>query len=213
MSEHDAHDGCGHLGQEREESADLLAISRVLQGDPDAFRPIVERYRGLIFRLAMCSLGNREDAEEAAQEIFLRVFRSLRGFRMERRFVPWLYAIAANYLRTRAVRVRAIDGALVRDLEHRIPDRAEDDPQSHVVRTLSAAEIRHAVATLPVPLRDAVTLYYLEGMSIQRAASTLGVGMENVKSRLMRARGKLKTLLGADATKPPRAGYNRSENG
>jgi DNA-directed RNA polymerase specialized sigma24 family protein len=56
-------------------------------------------------------------------------------------------------------------------------------------------------------------LYYLEGMSIQRTASTLGVGMENVKSRLMRARGKLKTLLGADATKPPRAGYNRSENG
>ncbi|MCX7038295.1 MAG: RNA polymerase subunit sigma-24, partial [Spirochaetes bacterium] len=72
------------------DAEDLLAVSEVLRGNVDAFRVIVDHYRGLVFRLALSSLGSREEAEEAAQEVFLRAFRSLRSFHLGNRFLPWL---------------------------------------------------------------------------------------------------------------------------
>ena len=174
---------------------DLAAISEVLRGNADAFRAIVDRYRGLVFRLAMASLGSREEAEEAAQEIFLRAYRSLRGFRLGSRFLPWLYSIASNYLKTAAVRTRRLRDRLVRGADERLPAAESDDPQSSTGRSQSLEEIRRAVDDLPAPLREVVRLYYFEAMSVEQAGAALGIGRENVKSRLLRARRKLWTAL------------------
>jgi RNA polymerase sigma-70 factor (ECF subfamily) len=195
------------------EADDLLAISEVLRGTANAFRSLVERYRGLVFRLALSALGNREEAEEASQEIFLKAFRSLGSFRIEKRFLPWLYSIAANHLKTRAVRVRRAESRLVRDAHERFPARAEDDPQSQAERAQSQAEVTHAVAALPLPLREVVRLYYFEGMSVEQAGSVLGLGSENVKSRLLRGRRMLKELLEQNATDAGPPGYTHGGNG
>ena len=110
----------GHPAHDGADADDLAAISEVLRGNPDAFRAIVDKYRGLVFRLAAASLGSREDAEEAAQEIFVRAYRSLRSFRLGSRFLPWLYSIASNHLKTAAVRVHRVRDRLVHGVEENL---------------------------------------------------------------------------------------------
>lgn len=193
------------------DAEDLLAISEVLRGNPDAFRGIVERYRGLVFRLALASLGSREEAEEASQEVFLRAYRSLRSFRLGSRFLPWLYSIASNHLKTMAVRTRRLNDRLVRGDEERLPASPSDDPQVSAEQEQSLDEIRRAVARLPAPVRTVVRLYYFEGMSVEETGRALGIGGENVKSRLLRGRRRLRTLLDPGATDGPVSGYTDSE--
>jgi RNA polymerase sigma-70 factor (ECF subfamily) len=180
---------------------DLFAVSEVLRGNPDAFKAVVERYKGLVYRLSLSSLGNREEAEEASQEIFLKAFRSLASFRIEKRFLPWLYSIASNYLKTHAPRVRRVDEKLVRDRQDVLPSRPDDNPETGVIRRLSLEELRSAVRALAPPVREAVHLYYFEGLSVEEICSVLGLGKENVKSRLMRGRKALRTALQGGATR------------
>jgi RNA polymerase sigma-70 factor (ECF subfamily) len=216
--------------RKNEDAADLADIAEVLRGNTAAFRGIVERYKGLVFRLSLSYLNNPEDAEEASQEIFIRAFRALRSFSLERRFLPWLYAICANHLKTRWGRLRGrevtrlSDGAI-----DRLPGDASADPQE-MLQTQDAREsVRRAVKKLPPTVRDAVFLYYFEGMSVEQVSTALGVGTENVKSKLMRARKKLRESLAPsagtreageamdggsrpDATEAGRAGYNGSDD-
>lgn len=209
-------DRTSHAGADAD---DLAAISEVLRGNPDAFRAIVDRYSPLVFRLAAASLGNREDAEEAAQEIFLRAYRSLRSFRLGSRFLPWLYSIASNHLKTTAVRVRRVRDRLVHGVEENLAAEPAVDPQASTARAQSLGEIRAAVAALPAPVREVVRLYYFEAMSVDRVSEALGIGRENVKSRLLRGRRKLGALLadrGATAGTDPEyssAGEGREKPG
>ncbi|HUV06467.1 MAG TPA: sigma-70 family RNA polymerase sigma factor, partial [Spirochaetia bacterium] len=78
----------------------LKAVQDTLRGDTSAFETIVKKYSSVVYSLAYRMLGNGEDAEEAVQEIFLRLYRSLSRFQLNRQFRPWLYSIAANYLRS-----------------------------------------------------------------------------------------------------------------
>jgi RNA polymerase sigma-70 factor (ECF subfamily) len=182
------------------DNEDILAISEVLRGDHDAFRAIVDRYRGLVFRLALASLGAREDAEEAAQEIFLRAFRSLGTFRLGSRFLPWLYSIAANYLKTAAVKINRRRGNIVRGAEEGLAASPSCDPQAAALSAESLEQARRAVSGLPPPVREVVRLYYFEGMNVAEVGRALGIGAENVKSRLLRGRRRLREVLGGDAT-------------
>jgi RNA polymerase sigma-70 factor (ECF subfamily) len=191
---------------------DLYAVSEVLRGNTDAFRTIVERYRGLVYRLALSSLGNREEAEEASQEIFLKAFKSLGSFRIEKRFLPWLYSIASNYLKTHALRIRRVDEKLVRDRQELMPSHPEDDPQTGVLRRQSLEEIQTAVRALPSAVREVVRLYYFEGLSVEQICSVLGLGEENVKSRLMRGRKGLRVSLQGRATQERASGYTLDGN-
>jgi RNA polymerase sigma-70 factor (ECF subfamily) len=183
-----------------DDAEDLQAILETLRGNTDAFRVIVDHHGARIFRLARSFLPGREDAEEAAQEILFRAFHSLRTFRLDRPFFPWLYAIARNYLRSRSVRIRKVDQRIIRDERLLMEAPSPSDPQASVQSSEARRQVREAVASLPAPLRDAATLYYLEGMAVSQVAATLGVGPENVKSRLLRCRRKLRALLDVDAT-------------
>ncbi len=111
-----------------EEASDLLAIQETLRGNRNAFAQIVERYTPLLYSLAFRMLGRGEDAQEAVQEILLRAYRALPRFRLERRFHPWLYTIALNYLRTVTRRQRRRRGLrLVRlgEEQDTVADRGE----------------------------------------------------------------------------------------
>lgn len=182
-----------------ERADELAAIGEVLRGNRDAFRLIVDRYKGLIVRLSLSFLGNREEAEEAAQEIFLRAFRSLHRFSLDRKLLPWLYSIAVNHLRSAYGRMRRREER-VAAVEVELAAGGESDPQRVVLADYERIALRQAVDCLPPTLREVVVLYYYEEMRVESISAVLNIGVENVKSRLFRGRQKLRETLLKNAT-------------
>ncbi len=191
-----------------EQAADLAAISAVLRGDRSAFRGIVERYKGLVYRLSLSYLHGPEEAQEASQEIFVKAFRALPSFRIERRFLPWLYAIASNHLRRRYGKLRRQETRETGGETDALPAPRSLDPQEALLRAESEQQVHEAIESLPRPVKEAVVLYYFEGMSVEQVSVALGIGSENVKSRLLRARRKMKDVLRAYATGEEDSGYS-----
>ena len=180
-----------------EEASDLLAVQETLRGNRNAFGEIVERYTPLLYSLAFRMLGRGEEAEEAVQEIFLRAFRALSRFRLDRRFHPWLYTIALNYLRSSERRQRRRRGLrLVRlgeELEA-VVDRGEL-PEAALERDDGERLAQEALAGLPALYREVFLLREVEGLSVRDAAEALGVPEGTVKVRLHRARKELARRL------------------
>ncbi len=188
----------GNTGERRfEEAGDLLAIQETLQGDRNAFAGIVERYTPLLYSLAFRTLGRGEEAQEAVQEIFLRAFHALPRFRLDRRFHPWLYTIALNYLRSVARRQRRRRGLRLVRLGEEL--EAVADPGQHpglaLEREAGERLAQEALAGLPLLYREVFLLREVEGLSVHDAAETLGVPEGTVKVRLHRARQELARRL------------------
>jgi RNA polymerase sigma-70 factor, ECF subfamily len=172
---------------------DAELISRVLDGDADAFAVIVSRHADACARFARRMLGNQLDAEDAVQETFLRVHRSLGRYREEGRFRPWLFRILANQCRTFAVqrqRNRHLEIADPRAL-----DRAAVESQER--RFEHADGLQAALATLDPVLREAFVLKY--GLELEYAEMTeiTGAGISALKMRVKRACDALRPRLGA----------------
>jgi len=179
----------------------LQAVSEVLRGNTEAFRLIVERYKNLLYRLSLSFLGNPEDAEECAQDILMRAFRYLRRFSLERRFLPWLYGIAVNHLRTVYARNRSRE-AQRRAWECTADAGQANDPHEILERVQSRENVRAAVSCLPRTLREPMILHYFEELSVATIAEILQLGEVNVKSRLLRGRRELRRKLEEGATPP-----------
>lgn len=184
-------------------SEDIVIIQRVLAGDADAFRVIVRRYGGRLRGFCLARLGDADEADDAVQDVLLRAYRSLGGFRLGSSFPSWLFAIAANRVRTRHSR-SATHGELVRRAADAARLAPDPDPQEQAVSAIERAEVRGAVARLPWPMRVVVELYYFAELSVEDTAAALNLGIEAVKSRLLRAR----RLLARAAEQPaqPSAG-------
>ena len=169
---------------------DVVVIQRVLGGDADAFRLLVQRYGGRLRGFCLARLGDPEEADDAVQDVLLRAYRSLGSFRLGASFASWLFAIAANRVRTRRGRTSAREALARRaaDAERTAPAA---DPAGQALVHLEREEVHQAVARLAWPLRVAVELYYFAGLSVEDTAAALGLGREAVKSRLLRARREL----------------------
>ena len=178
---------------------DLEAISRILRGDTEAFRIVVEKYQALILRLCRSYMKDEQEAEDAAQEIFLRAYRSLPGFKLNRKFKNWLYTIALNHLKTRYGRLRNLENRR-RLLQNERPQPGRTPEEIHLREELRG-EVREALAALPSNLKGVTLLYYLEELPVQDISEITGLGHEAVKSRLFRARRKLREHL--EKTQPP----------
>jgi len=159
-----------------------------------SFTDIVDRYRGDLYRICYLRLGNREESEDAVQEIFLRVYRSFNTFKPGKELWPWMYTIAVNYLRTHYARLRRLD-----TLQERATlnyQQHQEDPTELIEQREMQEEVRYAFQTLPPKLKKVVKLYYMDNMSILDISEILGISRENVKVRLHRARNSLRELLG-----------------
>jgi RNA polymerase sigma-70 factor (ECF subfamily) len=146
-------------------------------------------------------LGRGEEAEEAVQEIFLRAFRALPRFRLDRRFHPWLYTIALNYLRTGARRQRRRRGLRLVRLGEELEAVADPGDHPALVMEREAGErlAQEALSGLPPLYREVFLLREVEGLSVHDAAEALGVPEGTVKVRLHRARRELaRRLTGMD---------------
>ncbi len=185
---------------------DDALVGRVLAGESDAFRSLVDRYSDRLYRFCRARLGDDADAEDAVQDVFVRAYRSLASFDASRSWPSWLFSIAANRVKSRyAARssvARLVERAGGEALVVGEAASAGDDPAELAVGTMAAEALREAVAALPAAYRAPVELYYFAGLGVADVAKALGLGEEAVKTRLFRARKELSRLL--DDTGQPR---------
>lgn len=184
-----AHDGRQGIGSLSEEQTWLAAARR---GDSQAFCRLVELYQRQVYNLAYRMLGDGAEAEDAAQEAFVRAFTQLATFRPEKSFRTWLLAIAAHYcidrLRQRRVAWLSIEQeeAPPAELTSSLPG-----PEDSLLHSEREQAVRRLLAGLPPDYRLAIVLRYWCDMSYEEIAETTGSTVSAVKTRLFRARGWL----------------------
>jgi len=182
-------------------------IGRCQQGDLAAFDELVSIHASRVFNLAYRMLGSQQDAEDAAQEAFLRAFSALRQFRRGATFSTWLYRITVNTcldeLKRRKRRPQpftSVYGEFEEESENQQAAASptpfdQQDPEELLTRRLEQEQVQRALAILPTNHRAVVVMCDIEGLSYEEAAAALKTGLGTVKSRLHRARQRLKELL------------------
>jgi len=170
---------------------------RVQSGDLGAFEQLVERYQDMVYGLALSILRSPEDAEEAAQDAFLKLFRARDQFDATREVEPWLLRIAGNACRDR-LRRRRVVGSLpvMRDegadaLAQRVADPGASADNAAAMQQAVRAELDRLSERARLPLE----LKYLRGMTNQQIADALGISVSNVKIQLARAKDILASRL------------------
>jgi RNA polymerase sigma-70 factor (ECF subfamily) len=178
---------------------DAELVERWQSGDPDAFEALVRRHERRVFNLLFRMLGNRQEAEDVAQEAFLSLHRSGHRFRREARFSTFVYRVAANAAlnRRRSLgRRRAREEALAEQQQAGIElPSAPRDPEDAASGAEAQAHVQAALLELSPDLRAAVVLYDIEGQSYGDIAAALDIPEGTVKSRIHRARSALRERL------------------
>ena len=190
-----------HHGPRREDPDRALVRRCQRDRSPEAFRELYERHKDRVLTIAYHLIGDREEALEAAQEVFLRVYRKIGRFRGQASFASWLYRISVNVAtdrRRRLGRERSLLEAYSREKALQQPGTGRGGTSAGdagAERREAAREVRRAVARLSPKLAAVVTLRYLEGRAYAEIAEILGVSVGTVKSRLNRAHRALEPLL------------------
>jgi RNA polymerase sigma-70 factor (ECF subfamily) len=181
--------------------SDMELVRSARNGNVDAFGVLVTRHQDYIHNAVFHLVGNRQDAEELSQEVFVRAFSSLDGFRGKARFTTWVYGIMLNTVRShwrRAGRhtVLSLDASDEEDAHGNPgPVSPADTPQEASLRLEDIDTVRRAIAHLDEDLREITVLRDIQGLTYDELAATLGVPQGTVKSRLHRARHQLKAKL------------------
>ncbi len=170
------------LQANREEEA---IVGRVLAGDTEAFAELIERYKVAVFNLCARMLGNPTEAEDAAQEVFVRAYTQLHSYQPGRKFSTWILSISSHYcidmLRRRKPQV---------DLEAIAFWKQSDlpEPEEHALSGETRDEVRELLSTLPDKYRGVTVLRYWQDLSYDEIAGATGLSVATVKTRLFRAR-------------------------
>ncbi|HET7874070.1 MAG TPA: sigma-70 family RNA polymerase sigma factor [Methylomirabilota bacterium] len=169
-------------------------LERLRAGDAEAFEELVRTYQHRAYGLALRMLGSAAEAEEVAQETFVRAHRALRDFRGDAKLSTWLYAITSRLCLSR---LGSSERRLVRQGEETLVRlrHANPGPEETVERSELEAALHRAIAELPEERRIVVILRDLEGLSYEEIARTLDLELGTVRSRLHRARMDLKDKL------------------
>ena len=172
--------------------------TRARQGDHKAFEALVQAYHGTIYNLAYHMCYDTTAALDLTQEVFLRLHENFRLFDPNRPFRPWFLRLATNTMINKRPRKRGIVSLDVGEdssMASNIPDPGAEEAHEQALRVEMGGFVRKAIELLPDRYRAIVTLRYIEGLSYEELAETLGLPMGTVKVRLFRARDRLKDLL------------------
>jgi RNA polymerase sigma-70 factor (ECF subfamily) len=165
-------------------------VERHRYGDPGAFEEIYGRFSEMVFNLALRLSGDRDEAADLTQEVFLRIYRHLGKFRGGSSLKTWVYRVALNHCRSKLSRRRPAEP--LDDAEPVDPARG---PESRALAGDAGRRVAAALAGLPPMFREAVVLRDLEGLAYQEIAEVLGVRTGTVRSRIARGRDALRRLL------------------
>lgn len=175
-------------------------LRRLKRRDEAAFGELVEQHKAMVFAVTYRMLGNVEDAEDVAQEVFVSVFKGLSSFRNDSNLRTWIYRIALNHSRNR-LRARArrgwgthdrVDDDTMDEAYDASPASVQGDPVRAAERRETAAHVRRGLDGLPEGSRELLIWRDLEGRSYEDIAEMLDVPIGTVKSRIYRARAALR---------------------
>jgi RNA polymerase sigma-70 factor (ECF subfamily) len=161
-------------------------VAKARRGDPVAFESLVRSFQGDVWRLWFHLLGNSAMADDVTQDAFVRAFRFLHRYRGDSKFSTWLFSIARNC---------ALDEVRRNQRRRKVTDIIEAQPERAPVRTELGIEVREAVTSLPLQLREPLVMIDILGLSYAEVAETMGIPVGTVKSRVHRARDTVARVL------------------
>ena len=176
--------------------SDTEIIKRVLDGSQQAYAGLVNRYQNYVFTLTLRFTKNREDAEEVAQDIFVKAYRSLSDFRGAAKFSTWLYTIVnttcITFLRKKRLRTHSLDDEKVFE----VADSVDSGFRANQVEQKSKLNmVNNAIAMLSSDDAEIITLFYKAEQSLEEIGKILGLNPKTAKVRLHRARQRLKEKM------------------
>jgi RNA polymerase sigma-70 factor (ECF subfamily) len=171
-------------------------ISRVLKGEQNAYAELVNLYQAYVFTLTLRMIKSREDAEEVAQDVFIKAYRSLADFRGESKFSTWLYTIAnttsITFLRKKKLDVHSLDNEKVFE----VADSKDSGFRANLVEQKSRVNmVNEAIAMLSPDDAEIITLFYKAEQNLEEISRILRLETNTVKVRLHRARTRLKEKM------------------
>jgi RNA polymerase sigma-70 factor (ECF subfamily) len=191
----------GAVGWSEVAGREAALIQRCAAGDEVAFAELVGDHQRMVVQLAVNLLGDRDEALDLSQEVFLRVFRTIGRFRGQSSLKTWIYRIAVNQARNRHRFWRRRRRSDQVSLDAHVETHGEflsgsgSQPDKVFAQRELAVRLEHALAALPFDQRTAIVLREVDGLSYEEIGFSLGVAVGTVKSRLTRARQALRTEL------------------
>lgn len=177
-----------------EETGDQVLVQRVQRGDRRAFDLLVLRYQQRVVKLVMRYVHDPVEAEDVAQEVFIKAYRALPKFRGDSAFFTWLYRIAINTAKNYVVALQRrpveynFDPQAPEQQEINARLRDEESPEGIALRDELQETVERAMASLPEELRTAIMLRELDGLSYEQIAQAMDCPVGTVRSRIFRAR-------------------------
>ena len=177
------------------EHAEQQLVERARAGDVEAFGALVLAHQQFVYNLAWRALGDEHEAQDAAQEAFVRMWQALPNFRGQSQFRTWLYRIVTNLCYSRLPRLRQQVAALG-DLEMiSLPDDTQANPADQVEAGEQRAFLWRQIDELPESYRMLVMLRYQQGLAYEEIAAVMSLPLGTVKTGLFRARARLREAL------------------
>jgi len=177
---------------------EILLISRAAGGDTTAFHTLVERHRPMVYRVAYQFAGNHHDADDIAQDVFIKVYQSIARFRQDAQFTSWLYRIAMNacidHRRRQSPHLVRRDGEDP-DLTLDLTAAPGPDPEDQAAGAELGVALEAAVDTLPPRQRLIFVMRHYEGLKLHEIATALGLQDGTVKRQLHSAVHRLRKVL------------------
>jgi RNA polymerase sigma-70 factor (ECF subfamily) len=174
-----------------EAKEDQIYIERVLKGDTNAFSHLINKYKDMVFTLVIKIVKSREDAEEVAQDSFIKAYQKLDSFKGQSKFSTWLYTIAYRNALTK-VRKKKLETT---DIDSYVLDNHKDDQDFPQIEAIKNSEqekyVKQAIENLGETDCLLITLFYLNDNSIEEIQEITEMSQSNVKVRLFRARKRL----------------------
>ena len=171
-------------------------IKRIRKGNRDAYGLLVEGYKGPIFNLAYRMMHEYQDADDLAQETFVRAYQALKYFDTRKRFFPWLYAIALNLIRNHLKKKREFPlPETIGGPAHRAWEHNTDNPEHALIKDQEIEQLDSLLQKLPLDMREAVVLRFYQELSFEDISEILGISLSSAKMRVYRGLEKLRLLM------------------
>ena len=178
-----------------EYKSDIFFIEQVLNGRVNAFSHLIDRHKDRAFNLALRISGNREEAEEIAQDAFMKAYRALGRFRMKSSFETWLYRIVYNtaisLVRARKKGILSIEDFPADALDFMTFNKSEEDAENEYRNSL----VNFALQKINEEERAIISLYYYDELDTGEISEITGISKSNIKVRLFRARQKMIEII------------------
>jgi len=174
---------------------DQIIINQIINGDSKAFAVLVDRYKDLVFTLALRMMKHREEAEEVSQDTFIKVFKSINKFKGDSKFSTWIYRVAYNTCLDRLKKYKKEERLVPIDefTAHQV--KSLDNALDMMEKQERKQAIQDCLQLLPSDDCALLTLYYFEELSLEEISKVVNLTANNVKVKLFRSRKKLTTIL------------------